>query len=64
MGKEVFAWLEKGAHLYICGSIAMGKNIKQKLIELIQKDGLMDKVQALSYFDKLLQDSRYHEDVY
>ena len=64
MGKEVFAWLEKGAHLYICGSIAMGKDIKQKLIELIQKDGLMNKVQALSYFDKLLQDSRYHEDVY
>lgn len=64
MGKEVFAWLEKGAHFYICASIAMGKDVKRNLIDLIQKDGLMDEAQALSYFENLQQESRYHEDLY
>ncbi|MCZ4695943.1 hypothetical protein DWB61_14260 [Ancylomarina euxinus] len=63
-GREIFDWLEKGAHLFICGSIAMGKDVKRNLIELIQKDGIMDEVQALAYFEHLENDSRYHEDVY
>ncbi|WP_372646008.1 sulfite reductase flavoprotein subunit alpha, partial [Ancylomarina sp.] len=41
-GKEVFDWLEKGAHVYICGSIAMGKDVKQKLVGLLQSEGPMD----------------------
>lgn len=64
MGKEVFVWLEKGAYLYICGSIAMGKDVKRNLTELIQRDGLMDEAQALLYFENLQQESRYHEDLY
>ena len=63
-GQEVFDWLEKGAHFYICGSIAMGKDVKQNLIELLQKHGAKDEAQALSYFENLQQDSRYHEDLY
>ncbi len=63
-GQELFNWLEKGAHFYICGSIAMGKNVKQNLIDLFREDGKMDETQALSYFENLQQDSRYHEDLY
>ncbi|MGZ2369886.1 diflavin oxidoreductase [Ancylomarina sp. YFZ004] len=64
MGKEVFEWLEKGAHLYICGSIAMGRDVKRNLIELLQNEGEMDESQAFSHLDKLVQNSRYQEDVY
>ena len=63
-GQELFNWLEKGAHFYICGSIAMGKNVKQNLIDLFREDGKMDETQALSYLKNLQQDSRYHEDLY
>ncbi|MFT5749224.1 MAG: sulfite reductase (NADPH) flavoprotein alpha-component [Ancylomarina sp.] len=63
-GKEVFNWLEKGAHFYICGSLAMGKDVKQNLIDLLQEIGNIDKTQALAYIEKLQQDYRYHEDLY
>ncbi len=63
-GREIFDWLEKGAHIYICGAIAMGNDVKTNLIELIQKKGLMNGAQALSYLETLQQESRYHEDLY
>jgi sulfite reductase (NADPH) flavoprotein alpha-component len=63
-GQEVFNWLEKGTHFFICGSIAMGKDVKQNLIDLLQENGKMDETQALSYLENLQQDSRYHEDLY
>jgi len=62
--EQIYHWLNEGAHLYICGSIAMGKAVNDTLINLLQKAGGMDEAQALSYLDSLQQDSRYHEDVY
>jgi len=63
-GKEIYHWLNKGAHLYVCGSIAMGKAVNDSLINLFQKEGGMDEAQALSYMDSLQEEARYHEDVY
>ena len=62
--QEVFKWLEKRAHFYICGSIAMGKDVKQNLIKLIQENGNIDEIQALSYIENLQKANRYHEDLY
>lgn len=63
-GHEVFNWLERGAHFYICGSIVMGKDVRNNLIELLQENGNMNKTQALLYIENLQQDFRYHEDLY
>ncbi|RXQ91484.1 sulfite reductase subunit alpha [Ancylomarina salipaludis] len=63
-GKEIINWLEKGAHIYVCGAVAMGKAVTENLIELFQIEFGMDKEQALAYFDGLQQEARYHEDVY
>lgn len=63
-GQDVFEWLEKGAHFYICGSIAMGKNVEKSLIEVLQENGNMDETQAVLYIGNLKLDNRYHEDLY
>jgi len=42
----------------------MGKAVNETLIELMQKEGVMDSRQALSYIDSLQNDLRYHEEVY
>ncbi len=34
---DVYAWLENGAHLYICGAIAMGKDVHQALLEIVSE---------------------------
>lgn len=63
-GQLVFNWIEKGAHFYICGSIALGKDVKQNLIELLQDEGKMSVSEALFYLEHLKEESRYHEDLY
>lgn len=62
--QDVFEWLEKGAHFYVCGSIAMGKDVKKSLVELLQERAGINTVQAVLYIENLQQVSRYHEDLY
>lgn len=63
-GKELFLWLEKGAHLYICGSIAMGKAVTKTLIKLFHMEIGLDEKRAMSYIEYLRQAGRFHEDLY
>ncbi len=61
---EVFAWLENGAHLYVCGAIAMGKDVHQALIEIVSEQGDKSKEDASEYLSELQQAGRYAKDVY
>jgi len=61
---EVFAWLENGAHLYICGAIAMGKDVHQALLEIISEQSGKSKEDASEYLSELQQSGRYARDVY
>lgn len=61
---EVFAWLENGAHLYICGAIAMGKDVHQALLEIVSEQGGKSKEDAADYLSELQQSGRYAKDVY
>ncbi|MEO8000587.1 MAG: assimilatory sulfite reductase (NADPH) flavoprotein subunit [Arenimonas sp.] len=61
---EVFAWLENGAHLYICGAIAMGKDVHQALLEIVSEQGGKSKEDAADYLSELQQAGRYAKDVY
>ncbi len=61
---EVFAWLENGAHLYICGAIAMGKDVHQALLEIVSEQGGKSKEVASEYLSELQQAGRYAKDVY
>lgn len=64
-GEEVFAWLEKGAHFYICGDAnRMAKDVHQALIDIIKVHGGKDDEQAESYLKELRSSNRYQKDVY
>jgi len=62
---EVFAWLERGAHLYICGDAnRMAKDVHQTLNEVIQEHGKLSAEQAEDYLKSLRSNKRYQKDVY
>lgn len=62
---EVFSWLERGAHLYICGDAnRMAKDVHQTLIEIISEQGGLSSEQAEQYLKDLRSNKRYQKDVY
>lgn len=63
-GADVYAWLESGAHVYICGAIAMGKEVQQALVEIVRQYGAKSLDDAQDYISQLLQSGRLAKDVY
>ncbi|NOU52890.1 assimilatory sulfite reductase (NADPH) flavoprotein subunit [Pseudoalteromonas sp. JBTF-M23] len=64
-GAEVFAWLEKGAHFYVCGDAnRMAKDVHQALIDIVKAHGGKDDEQAEQYLKELRSHNRYQKDVY
>lgn len=64
-GKELFSWLEGGAHLYICGDMShMAKDVHQALVEIVAEYGNKNQEQAEDYLKQLRINKRYQKDVY
>ncbi|WP_019934465.1 assimilatory sulfite reductase (NADPH) flavoprotein subunit [Oceanimonas smirnovii] len=64
-GAEVYAWLEQGAHFYVCGDAnKMAKDVHEALIELVAEHGGKTREQAEDYVDALRSAKRYQRDVY
>ncbi|WP_448213195.1 assimilatory sulfite reductase (NADPH) flavoprotein subunit [Colwellia sp. MEBiC06753] len=62
---EVYAWLERGAHLYVCGDAnRMAKDVHQALVEIISAQGGKTIEQAEDYLKSLRSAKRYQKDVY
>jgi sulfite reductase (NADPH) flavoprotein alpha-component len=62
---EVFSWLERGAHLYICGDAdRMAKDVHNTLLEIIAEHGKLSTEQAEDYLKSLRSNKRYQKDVY
>ncbi len=62
---DVFAWLERGAHLYICGDMSrMAKDVEATLLEIISEQGQLSSEQAEQYLKDLRSNKRYQKDVY
>jgi sulfite reductase (NADPH) flavoprotein alpha-component len=63
--KEVFEWLERGAHLYICGDAnRMAKDVHNTLLAIIAEQGGLSEEQAQDYLKSLRSAKRYQKDVY
>ena len=63
--KEVFEWLERGAHLYICGDAnRMAKDVHNTLVDVIASEGGLTPEQAEDYLKSLRSNKRYQKDVY
>ena len=63
--KDVWEWLENGAHFYVCGDAKrMAKDVDEALHQVIETQGQLRSDQAKDYVKKLKADKRYQRDVY
>jgi sulfite reductase (NADPH) flavoprotein alpha-component len=61
----VFAWLESGAHLYVCGDATrMAKDVHAALLEIIATHAGKSAEDASDYLNDLQAQGRYARDVY
>lgn len=64
-GRELYDWLENGAHLYICGDAKqMAKDVDSTLREIIKQHGGVTVEKAEAYVKHLQKSNRYQTDIY
>ncbi|MEX2593762.1 MAG: assimilatory sulfite reductase (NADPH) flavoprotein subunit [Anditalea sp.] len=64
-GKELYDWLENGAHFYICGDAKlMAKDVDSTLKEIIQTHRGITPEKAQEYLKNLQISNRYQTDIY
>jgi sulfite reductase (NADPH) flavoprotein alpha-component len=63
--RDLYAWLEEGAHFYVCGDEkAMAHDVQDALIQVIGREGDLSWEEAEDYLRRLSADHRYQKDVY
>jgi len=64
-GRDVFDWLQGGAHLYVCGDATrMARDVHAALVEIIATHGGKSADDASDYLNDLQAQGRYARDVY
>lgn len=62
---DIWAWLEAGAIVYVCGDAArMAADVDRALHEIIASEGGRTAEEAAAYVEALRQQKRYRRDVY
>lgn len=63
--RDVYAWLEEGARIYVCGDAnGMAPDVHTALAEIVAEHGGLDAEGAEEYLSGLKRDHRYLLDVY
>lgn len=65
--RELWAWLQGGAHFYVCGDAhRMAKDVHQALIDIAREQGGLSPEAAVAYVEQTLMktEKRYLRDVY
>jgi sulfite reductase (NADPH) flavoprotein alpha-component len=64
-GRDVYAWLQDGAWLYVCGDAGqMAPDVHAALVDIVVEHGARDREGAEEYLAALRRDRRYRLDVY
>ena len=64
-GAELWSWLERGAHFYVCGDAKrMAKDVEAAICDVATVHGGMNAEAAAAYLGKLKNEGRYQADVY
>ena len=64
-GKEIFEWLEGGAHFFVCGDGArMAKDVDAELQAIAMREGGKTTEEAALWVEALKKEKRYKRDVY
>ncbi|HXW29925.1 MAG TPA: assimilatory sulfite reductase (NADPH) flavoprotein subunit [Xanthobacteraceae bacterium] len=62
--RDVYAWLEQGAHLYVCGGTHLAPDVHAALSKVVEQQRGCGPDEAAAYLDALQRDHRYQVDVY
>jgi len=63
--RDIFAWLEDGAHVYVCGDATkLAPDVHQALIDIVASEARTGREAADDYVRSLQADHRYQRDVY
>jgi sulfite reductase (NADPH) flavoprotein alpha-component len=63
--RELYAWIEAGAHVYVCGAAQrMAPDVQNTLIDIIARGASTDRDAALAKLRDLEAAGRYCKDVY
>lgn len=64
-GKELWRWIQDGAHLYICGDAKhMAKDVNVALISIAMEHGNFSEEEAKVYFKELKKSGKFALDIY
>jgi len=64
-GADLYAWLQDGAHFYVCGDEKrMAHDVHNALLAIVAKEGGLGAEQAEEYVKNLQKEKRYQRDVY
>jgi len=64
-GRDLFAWLEEGAHVYVCGDASnLAPDVHTALIDIVAEQARIGREAAEDYVRSLQADHRYQRDVY
>jgi len=63
--KELFDWINNGAHIYICGcKDPMSYDVEKTLLNIFTTHGNLSEDAAQEYLQLMEENGRYHKDVY
>ena len=62
---ELYAWLDSGAHFYVCGDAnRMAGDVHEALLDIVAEHGGKSREEAEEFVGQLKKDGRYQRDVY
>jgi sulfite reductase (NADPH) flavoprotein alpha-component len=65
LGRELWAWLADGAHIYVCGDAKrMAKDVERAWVEIVAAHGARTTDEAIAFVASLKKSGRYQQDVY
>jgi len=65
VGRELWAWLAEGAHIYVCGDAKrMAKDVELALVDIVSQHGARKDDEAVAFVADLKKKGRYQQDVY
>ena len=65
VGRDLWAWLEDGAHIYVCGdALRMAKDVEVALTDIVAEHGGRTPAEAVQFIADLKAGGRYQVDVY